>query len=81
MTTKERLHRLVDELSEQEAAATLLVVQRRRDDPMLHALAAAPLDDEPSSPEEDRSAREALAGYWRGEAIDADTLKRELDLD
>jgi hypothetical protein len=32
MTTKERLHKLVDELSEDEAAATLrLVVARRRD--------------------------------------------------
>jgi len=81
MTTKERLHKLVDELSEQEAAATLLVVQRRRDDPMLQALAEAPLDEEPSSSEEDRSARDALAAYRDGDATDPNTLKRELDLD
>jgi hypothetical protein len=81
MTTKERLHRFVDELSEQEAAATLLVAERRRGDDLLQALAEAPPDDEPSSPEEDRSAREAMATYRRGEAIGPDELKRDLGLD
>lgn len=46
MTTKERLHELVEELSERETEAALLIVERRRDDPMLHALASAPVDDE-----------------------------------
>ena len=81
MTTKERLHRLVDELSEDEAAATLLVTERHRDDAMLQILASAPLDDEPSSPAEDRSAHDALAAYRRGEGIGPDELKRDLDLD
>jgi len=80
MTTKERLHELVDELTEAEAAATLLVTERRRDDAMLQALASAPVDDEPSSPAEDRSAREALGAYRRGEAIGPDELKRDLGL-
>jgi hypothetical protein len=78
MTTKERLHRLVDELSEEEAAATLLVAERRRGDELLHVLADARPDEEPSSPEEDRSAQEAMAGYKRGEAIGPDELKRDL---
>ncbi len=81
MTTKERLHKLVDELSEDEAAATLLVTERHRDDAMLQALASAPVDDEPASPAEDRSAREALGAYRRGEAIDSAELKRDLGLD
>jgi hypothetical protein len=81
MTTKERLHKLVDELSEQEAEAALVIVERRRDDPMLHALASAPIDDEPSSAEEDASAAEALASYRRGEAVSSDEMRRELDLD
>ena len=80
MTTKERLHRFVDDLSEEEAAATLLVVERRHHDELLQALADAPLDEEPSSPEEDRSAREATAAYKRGEAVGADALKRDLGL-
>jgi hypothetical protein len=80
MTTKERLRELVDELTEAEAAATLLITERHRDDAMLQALASAPDDNEPSSPEEDGSAHEALGAYHRGEAIDPDELKRDLDL-
>ena len=81
MTTKERLHKLVDELSEQEAAATLLATERHRDDAMLQALASAPVDDEPTSPAEDRSAHEALGAYHRGETLGPDELKRDLGLD
>lgn len=81
MTTKERLHKLVDELSEQEAEAALVIVERRRDDPMLGALAGAPEDDEPADADEDASAEEALAAYRRGEAAGAEELRRELDLD
>lgn len=81
MTTKERLHKLVDELSEQEAEAALVIVERRCDDPMLGALAGAPADDEPTDADEDASADEALAAYRRGEAVGSDELRRELDLD
>ncbi len=81
VTTKERLHKLVDELSEQEAEAALVIVERRRDDPMLHALASAPLDDEPSDADEDASAAEALAAHNRGESISSEQLRAELDLD
>ena len=47
---------------------------------MLRALASAALDDEPSSPEEDRSARDALAGYEPGEIPSPDELKRDLGI-
>lgn len=80
MTTKERLHQLVDELSEQEAEAALVIVERRRDDPMLHALVSAPIDDEPSDPKEDASAVEALATYRRGEGASTEQLRGELGL-
>ena len=69
MTAKERLQNLVEDLSEEEAATALVIVERRRADPMLGALAAAPVDDEPSSADEDRGAREALKAYERGEAL------------
>lgn len=81
MTTKERLHRFVDELSEEEAAATLLMAERRHHDELLQVLADAPPDQEPSPPGEERSAREAMAAYRRGDAINADELKREHGLD
>jgi hypothetical protein len=81
MTTKERLHKLVEELSEREAEAALVIVEGRRDEPMLHALASAPVDDEQSETSEDVSAAEALAAYNRGEAVSSEQLRAELDLD
>ncbi|MDX6650508.1 MAG: hypothetical protein QOJ97_2459 [Solirubrobacteraceae bacterium] len=81
MTAKERLRCLADELSEEEAAAALLLVGRGRGDPMLQALAAAPQDDEPSTPDEDASAREGYAAYKRGESIRLEELKHELEID
>lgn len=80
MTAKERLRNLVDDLSEEEAAAALPIVERRRVDRMLQALAATAPDDEVSSPEEDATAREALAQYRRGEALTADEVKRDLGI-
>lgn len=81
MTTKERLHKLVDELSEQEAEAALVIVERRRDDPMLHALASAPHDDEASGADEDASVAEAFAAYSGGKAVSSEQLRTDLDLD
>lgn len=57
-----------------------MIIERRREDPMLHALASAPIDDEPSDPGEDASAAEALAAYRRGEAVSTEQLRGELDL-
>jgi hypothetical protein len=78
MTAKERLRNLVDELSEQEAAEALALFEQRSDDPMAQALDNAPIDDEPSSEEEDASAHEAFEEYKRGETFSADEIKREL---
>ena len=78
MTAKERLLNLVDELSEQEAADALALFEQRADDPMIRALDNAPLDDEPSSEEEDASARDAFEEYKRGESFSAEEIKREL---
>ena len=78
MTAKERLRNLIDELSEQEAADALALFEKRADDPMVRALDQAPMDDEPSSEEEDVSAHEAFEEYKRGESFSADEIKREL---
>jgi hypothetical protein len=78
MTAKERLRNLVDELSEHEAADALALFEQRADDPMIRALDNAPIDDEPSTEEEDASAREAFEEYKRGESFSADEIKREL---
>jgi hypothetical protein len=52
----------------------------RGTDSMVFSLASAPPDDELSTPEEDAAAAEALAAYRRGEGIDSDELRAELDL-
>jgi hypothetical protein len=48
---------------------------------MLHALASAPLDGEPSPSDEDAGVTEGLAAYRQGEGISSDQLRAELDLD
>lgn len=52
----------------------------RGTDPMVHSLASAPPDDEPSTADEDAAAAEALAAYQRQEGISSDQLRAELDL-
>jgi hypothetical protein len=80
MTIKDELHRLVDELPESEshAAKRFLEYLRNMGDPMMQALMEAPIDDEPTTPEEDKGAEEAWQEYLRGKAISADEAKREL---
>jgi hypothetical protein len=80
MTTREELHRLIDELPECEmhAARRFLEYLRNMGDPVLRSLMEAPEDDEPTTPEEDQGAKEAWQEYLRGEAISAEEAKREL---
>jgi predicted ArsR family transcriptional regulator len=47
VTARERLHQLVDEISDQEADDTLRYIVQRREDPMIVAFRDAPEDDEP----------------------------------
>jgi hypothetical protein len=61
MTTKERLHRFVDELSEQEADDALRVLTGRRQDPVVRMLEDAPEDDEPFTDEDRAALDEAYA--------------------
>ena len=79
-TVKEAFHRLIDDLSESEADLLFGMVKAQRDDPFLRALALAPLDDEPSSPEEDAEAEEAWQQYLAGEGRDWEDVKRDLSL-
>lgn len=59
MTTREKLHRLVDELPEEELDAALKVIESRADDPLIRRLDEVPLEDEEISPEEEEAVREA----------------------
>jgi hypothetical protein len=71
MTTKEALHRLIDELPEAEMAeAERLLKALQIQDPVLRAIEMAPLDDEPETGEERAAVQEARDQAARGELID-----------
>jgi hypothetical protein len=80
--TKEHLHQLVDALPDSEiqtATRYLEYLQFAASDPVRRALMAAPLDDEPETPEEAAAVAEAYAAIARGEVLSDEELQRELD--
>ena len=81
-TTRDALHRLVDELPKRELSAAWRYLEylRNMGDPVLRAFLEAPEDDEPETEEERVSADEAWQEYQRGEAISADEAKHGLGL-
>ena len=64
------LHRLIDELDEDQAARLLQVVS----DPLERGLMLAPLDDEPLSEEDKAAIAEGEAAYRRGDWVSDDDL-------
>lgn len=78
MTTKERLHQLIDDFSEEEAAATLRLIDRRNADPLLRALAEAPEDDEPFTEDDEAAIAEVEADRAAGvPAIPFEEVRRK----
>ncbi len=80
MTAKEKWRHVVEELSEAEARDALgFIAQRRsgRDAPS-DLLGSAPVDDEPTTPDEDDGAREGREELARGEVFTAAAIKREI---
>jgi hypothetical protein len=78
MTTKERLHQVVDSLSEQEAADTLDYIASRGRDSLARRLDAAPLDDEPLTAEDLDAMRELREDAAAGRLVSLDDIRREL---
>jgi hypothetical protein len=79
MTTKERLHELVDELSEPEAKRALRLVEKEREDPVLRLLDNAPVDDEPWTDEDEAAVAESRAELAAGAPlIPLEQVMREL---
>lgn len=79
MTVRDDIHRLVDTLTEHELPEAQRLLESLRDvpdDPLMRALDAAPYDDEPSTPEEDREAAEAWDEYLRDGGMSAEEAKR-----
>lgn len=79
--SREKLHRLVDEIPQDERVVAELFLEYLkggRTDPALLADATAPWDDEPMTAEEAEGADEAWQEYLRGEALSAEEAKRRL---
>ncbi len=81
MSVRDEVHDLVDALPEGELPAARRYLESLRtpqDDSLARFLAAAPEDDEPSTPEQDRAAAKARDAFRRGERISAAKAKRTL---
>ncbi len=80
MAVRSELHDLIDSLPEDDlpTARRLLRSLQNPGDSLDLFLAAAPIDDEPSTPDQDRAAAEARDAMHRGEGIPGDQLKRSL---
>lgn len=80
MATREELHRLVDELPENETgvARRFLEFLRASNDPVWRSLLNAPEDDEPESEEERRGVAEAYEDFAQGRVVSAEEVEKEL---
>ncbi len=79
--TRDRLHRLIDELPEQDLPAVEeLLANRCKDDHLfLRKLTEAPEDDEPLTAEEETALREGIDALERGELASHAEVRAELD--
>ena len=80
MTTRESLHKLIEELPEGEIESATLYLQHLRDkqDPFLTALLNAPEDDEPETEYERQAVAEAMADLEAGHFVTADEILDDL---
>jgi hypothetical protein len=78
MTAKEKLRVVVEELSESEAEGALGYIASRRHDELGALLDSAPVDDEPSTPEEEAAVEVARQELARGETVSLDEIRAEL---
>ena len=77
MTNREKLHRLVDELSEAEVVPTLRLVETQRHDPLLQALANAPEDDESWTDGHEAAVAESRADVAAGRTLSHEEMLRK----
>jgi hypothetical protein len=69
-SAKADLHRLIDDLDDEQAARLLQIVS----DPLERSLMLAPLDDEPLTEEDKAAIAEGEAAYRRGDWVSDDDL-------
>jgi hypothetical protein len=82
MTTREKLHQIVDKLPEEELDAALKAIEARTDDPMIRRLEDAPPEDEEISAEEEAAVQEARDELAAGAPlISQEEIKREFGIE
>lgn len=84
MTTRESVHRLVDDLPRDElsrAERVLEALLATAGEGLPQTLRDASVDDEPETPEERAAVEEALLDVERGRTISQADIKRRWDLD
>ena len=79
---RETLHRIVDELPDNElrAAKRYMEYLRNMGDPLARKLAEARYDDEPLTAEDEAALQEGLADFAAGRVYTPEEVKRELGL-
>ena len=79
MTTKERLHQLIDRMPESSSGRVeeYLKYIVETGDPVLAALKAAPVDDEPETEEERAAVNEAREDVRAGRLVSHEDIRRE----
>ena len=82
MGGRQALHRLIDDLPEQDLPVAIRVLEalRATSDPDLRALMSAPLDNEPDKDDADGGLSEARSEAREGKGLSHDEVKRELGL-
>ena len=82
MGGRQALHRLIDDLPEQDLSVAIRILEalRATSDPVLRALMSAPLDDEPDQDDADSGLTEARHEAGEGKGLSHDEVKRELGL-
>jgi hypothetical protein len=78
VTTRDGLHRFVDELPDHSLEAAALWLERVRD-PMVARLETAPPDDEPFTKKERREVYAAMLRLHQGDGIPLEHLMAEFD--
>lgn len=84
MQTRERIHRLIDELPEADVSAALRLVEQVKADPMayrdpvLGTSTTGPEDDEPLSPDDEAALKEAYANVASGRVFPHQVARRRL---
>ena len=77
MTTREKAHKLLDELPESEIEPVVEFIASRQEDPVLAACRDAPEDDEPFTAQDEAAVAEGRADFAAGRTVSHEEMLRK----